>query len=304
MSGPAPFSFGELLDLLRGRQVADAPCPLCSPQRKAINRWKPVLRLWQVDEHLISYHCVHCGASGCAWQDGEPRQIDPGKLVEAKEEREALHANTVAVQRKKARSIYARRRHIQGTLGECYFRDFRRITCKLPETIGYLPGDGRYPPAIVMPFGLTSEPKPGVLSIQPEAVVAVHLTRLGSDGNKLGDQAKIMIGTGAQGFPIVVAPPNDLLGLVITEGIEDALSARQATGLGAWAAGSKDRLVALASAIPDWIDCVTVRPDDDADVGGRRRAVQLVQAICRRMVLGPRGKLRPMYAELNEDGGI
>ena len=62
--------------------------------------------------------------------------------------------------------------------------------------------------------------------------------------------------------------------------------------------------MALADAIPDWIDCVTVRPDDDADGGGRKRALELVQAIRRRMVRGPRGKLRPMYAEFNEDGGI
>ena len=170
--------------------------------------------------------------------------------------------------------------------------------------MGFLHGNDRYPPAVVMPFGLANEVEPGMLAIRPDAVMAVHLTRLNGAGSKLADKPKIMIGQGAQGFPIVVAPPNDLLGLVIAEGIEDALSVHQATGLGAWAAGSKDRLVALADTIPDWMDCVTVRPDVDADGGGRRRAVQLVQAIRSRMVPGPRGKLRPMYAELNEDGGI
>jgi hypothetical protein len=37
------------------------------------------------------------------------------------------------------------------------------------------------------------------------------------------------------GFPIVLAPVNDGLGLSITEGIEDALSLHQATGLPQWA---------------------------------------------------------------------
>lgn len=41
-----------------------------------------------------------------------------------------------------------------------------------------------------------------------------------------------MIGR-SKGAPIVLAPLNDLLGLIVTEGIEDALSAHQATGLGA-----------------------------------------------------------------------
>ena len=46
-----------------------------------------------------------------------------------------------------------------------------------------------------------------------------------------------MIGR-SSGSPIVLAPANDLLGLVISEGIEDALSLHEASGCGAWAAGS------------------------------------------------------------------
>ena len=169
MSGPAPFSFGELIDLLRGRQVADAPCPLCSPHRKPINRSKPVLRLWRIDERLISYYCVHCEASGCvmggrraapdrsskSWsrRNGSVRRCMSRRLPAAQEGTRHLRAPP------------AHPRHV----GRGYFRDHRRITCKLPETMGFLPGDGRYPPAIVMPFGLAprssqvccrSSPKP------------------------------------------------------------------------------------------------------------------------------------------------
>ena len=48
----------------------------------------------------------------------------------------------------------------------------------------------------------------------------------------------------------MLAPMNDLLGLAITEGVEDALSIHAATGLGAWAAGAASRLPALADAVP------------------------------------------------------
>jgi len=70
-------------------------------------------------------------------------------------------------------------------------------------------------------------------------VRGVHLTRLKPDGSDRERTAngKIMIGHSA-GVPIILAPPNDLLGMAISEGIEDALSAHEATGLGAWAAGT------------------------------------------------------------------
>ena len=88
MNGQAHFSHQALLDLLAGRDVADVPCPLCSPLRKTINRKKPVLRLWRVDERMISFCCVHCGASGYAWEGGEPGRTDPGKLAEARRQRD------------------------------------------------------------------------------------------------------------------------------------------------------------------------------------------------------------------------
>jgi hypothetical protein len=89
---------------------------------------------------------------------------------------------------------------------------------------------------------------------------------------------KIMIGK-SSGSPIVLAPPNDLLGLAITEGIEDALSVHEATGLGVWAAGAAGRLPALAERVPNYIDCVTVVADGDDT--GRRNAERLATALRR-----------------------
>lgn len=81
-------------------------------------------------------------------------------------------------------------------------------------------------------FGMPIEPEPGVLAIADNAVMAVQLVKLRPDGSGKADikPNKIIIGQGALGSPIVLAPPNDLLGLAITEGIDDPLSIHEATG--------------------------------------------------------------------------
>jgi len=93
------------------------------------------------------------------------------------------------------------------------------------------------------------------------------------------DSDKITIGRFV-GIPIVLAPPNDLLGLAIAEGIEDALSVHQTTGLGAWASGGASRLPALADTIPDYIEAVTIMVDNDRD--GEQKAGELEQRLAMR----------------------
>ena len=80
----------------------------------------------------------------------------------------------------------------------------------------------------------------------------------------------------------MLAPPNDLLGMAITEGIEDALTVHQATGLGAWAAGAAGRMPALADTVPRYIECVTICAH--ADQAGRDGALGLADALDRRCV--------------------
>jgi len=126
---------------------------------------------------------------------------------------------------------------------------------------------------MVTAIGIAHETEPGKLAIDEDAIRGVHLTSLTADGlGKAGtDRDKIMIGRSI-GSPIVLASPNDGLGLAITEGIEDALSVHEATGLGAWAAGSASRMPALAAAVPDYIECVTIVADaDDAGVANARK---------------------------------
>jgi len=134
---------------------------------------------------------------------------------------------------------------------------------------------GDHPPALIAAFGIATEPEPGALAIADDAVMAVQLVKLLPDGSGKADcePSKVTIGKGALGSPIVCAPPNDLLGLAICEGIENALSVLEATGLGAWASGGATRMPALADSVPSYIECVTVFGDDDD--AGRRHAPDL-----------------------------
>jgi hypothetical protein len=72
-------------------------------------------------------------------------------------------------------------------------------------------------PAMIAAFGMARETKPGLITISDQAVTGVHLTRLRPDGSGKAvfddpdENAKIMIGFSA-GSPVILAPPNDLLG--------------------------------------------------------------------------------------------
>src|SRR5271170_2431550 len=136
-----------------------------------------------------------------------------------------------------------------GTIAETYLRSARSYGGTIQSTVGFLPPTEKYPRALIAAFGITTEPEPGVLAIADDAVLGVHLIKLKPDGSdRLRDDPKCKITIGKSFVaPIVIAPPNDLLGMVIAEGIEDAANAHEASGLGAWAAGTATRLPALAA---------------------------------------------------------
>ena len=133
---------------------------------------------------------------------------------------------------------------------------------------------------MIAAFSLPDEIEPGLLG-EPRNVEAVHLTLLRNDGNGKADTDRSKLFVGSPGnLPIVLAPPNDLLALAITEGIEDGLTAHQATGLGAWAAGSAGRMPALSESLPRYIESVTIRAH--ADRAGQDGALTLAEALTRR----------------------
>ena len=115
----------------------------------------------------------------------------------------------------------------------------------------------------------------------PRDVQAVHLTLLRANGSDKADVEPNKLIVGSPGaLPIVLAPPNDLLGLAVCEGIEDALSSYESTGLGAWAAGSAGRMPTLADTIPDYIEAATIFAH--ADKAGRDGAHGLAERLDKR----------------------
>jgi hypothetical protein len=184
-------------------------------------------------------------------------------------------------QREKARWFWSRRRPIIGTLAEKYLRQARGITCALPPTLAFLRSiKPEYSPAMIAAFAVVDEPEPSQLGT-PSDVDAVHLTLLKPDGSGKAEveRPKLMIGSPGK-RPIIVAPADDLLGLAITEGIEDALTAHQALGLGAWAAGAAGRMPKLADMIPDYIEAVTIFAHPDK--AGQSGACLLAAALRKR----------------------
>jgi hypothetical protein len=269
LSAAVALSFDQARDLTGGRFGAiDAPCPVCGPQRQSgINQRRKTLRLWCTDPNFISYHCARCGEQGWASNSDAGHSVDPpvdtvaiAAEVQRREQDEARERLKIAL------SLW-RRRILTSTALETYLRDARGYAGPIPATLGFLPASGDHAPAMIAAFGMARETLPGEIVIDDAAIRGVHLTSLKPDGSgKAGtDRDKIIIGKSV-GFPIVVAPINDGLGLAITEGIEDALSLHEATGLGAWAAGSASRLPALAERIPGYVEIVSIAADDD-DVG-------------------------------------
>ena len=181
-------------------------------------------------------------------------------------------------QHDKAAWLWGRRRPISGTIAETYLRDVRGYPGTLPPTLAFLPpAKPEQHPALIAAFSLVDEPEPGVLA-SPRNVNAVHLTLLKPDGSGKAnaDPVKLTIGKPRK-WPIVLAPPNDLLGLTICEGIEDALTAHAATGLGAWASASAGFMPGLADSVPSYINAVTIFAH--ADKAGQDGACKLAAAL-------------------------
>jgi hypothetical protein len=259
------LDFESLISLVGDRYgEIDVACPECGPSRRTpSNRERKVLRVWRDQPDFVTFHCVRCGLKGHARRHGAHADIDLVEVARLKAEAAARDADYVRQQQRKARGMWSMAVPIVGTPAEAYLRS-RGICCDLPATLRFLPpSKPEHHPAMIAAFGLAEETEPGRLSITGD-VVSVHLTLLRPDGSGKAnvDPNKIIVGP-SMAMPIVLAPPNDLLGLAITEGIEDALSVHQASGLGAWAAGCASRMPALADAIPFYMDCVSILVDDN-----------------------------------------
>jgi hypothetical protein len=217
----APFTLADINRLAGGSSgTHDVPCPWCGPVRRSpVNQRRRVLRVWRIDTDFASYHCARCGEHGHVTERRhQGRPVDREALARAKADADKRERVSRAERLEKARWLWSQRRPIIGTPAERYLQR-RGYVGPLPPTLAYLPARGEYPHALIAAFGIPTEPEPGELAIADTAVLGVHITRLEPDGTdrERGDGAKIMVGRSA-GWPIVLAPLNDLLGLAITEG--------------------------------------------------------------------------------------
>jgi phage/plasmid primase-like uncharacterized protein len=254
------------------------PCPVCGgTDRFAINVHKQV------------FNCRVCGAKGdvialvqhlddVSFKDAITTLTGDGAGTTPPPKPAKPHDDEDDKASKAAWLWSQRKPIIQGTPPWLYLRK-RAYTGPIPGTLAYLPPRGPYPAAMIAAFGMAAEcDEPAIISA-PKAVTGVHLTRLTADGDKAPNadgKPKIMRGV-CKGAPITISPPNDLLGMAVTEGIEDGLSIYQATGLGVWAAGSAVFMPALAPLIPDYIETVTIYAHDDDS--GRTNTIDLARAI-------------------------
>jgi hypothetical protein len=266
----------------RAQRLSDGsyliPCPVPSHGRGRGDR-TPSLRIGDGASRVL----VHC-YSGCdrlAVLDELRRHglLDRPEKMSVRQKsfprRDGQRPDSYARQQHhKAAWLWSQRQPIVGTIAEAYLRA-RGITCPLPPTLGFLPTrQPEHHPAMIAAFALPDEPEPGVVG-EPHGVEAVHLTLLKPDGSGKADVPKQKIMVGSAAYPIVLAPMNDLLGLAITEGIEDAVTVHQATGLGAWAAGAAGRMPRLS--IPSYVETVTIYAHDDK--AGQDGARKLAEAL-------------------------
>lgn len=244
-------------------------CSACGPYRKsAANRVRRVKAVWRYADNSLTWFCNRCGDKGFAKAGSmlaqRRQRMEPAASLPKRDLTEL------------AARLWSRSMALEGSLAERYLVEGRGLRAPFPATLRYLPPQGDYPATLIGAFGLVEEIEPGVLPY-PQQVTAVHLTALSDDGRVR--VSKRMIGP-VSGQPLVVAPPNDGLGLVLAEGIEDALSLHQATGLGAWAAGSAAHLGKLGGVVPDYVECVTLSGDDN--IAGRDACARLGQALVAR----------------------
>jgi putative DNA primase/helicase len=284
---------------LRGRVERVGPCPVCGGvDRFSINTKKRCFNCRGYgggDVIALIQHLDNCNfAEAVETLAGHRTTLEKSRAANAESHRRARklpgrpggtqsHADLddVARSRELARWLWCKSK-VPGPIIERYLREARGYRGLIPATLRYLPPSEKYPePAMISAFGFASEPQPGLLAITEADITGVHLTKLKLDGSGKADieENKTTIGKENKA-PIILAPVNDLLGLAITEGIEDGLAAFQATGLGVWAAGNAGRMPALAATVPDYVEAVTVY--SHADQAGQHGAVALAEALSRR----------------------
>ena len=168
----------------------------------------------------------------------------------------------------KARAIWRDAVQPQGTPAEAYLRG-RGLTLPLPDSLRFAR----------LPYGRDKALHPCLVALVASAegkLTGIQRTYLTADGRKaFGRDSKRSLGSIA-GHAIRCAPAG-VDGLIVTEGLEDALSLQQEAGKAAWAAAGAGMLPAMR--FPVGTRSVTIGADgDDAGETAARRAANAFTA--------------------------
>ena len=208
----------------------NAPCPICQPERRREQR---ALSIREDGGNLL----LHCFKSGCGFGDICKALGVNGPFAKGREPsayNSSLRQQDEAKRLQCALDIWHASKPITDTRGERYLRG-RGITCDLPKSLRWHPRCFHKPTNVYR----------GAIVAQVGTRGAIHRTFLGSDGARLRERAKLMLGP-CQGAAVHLA--EGCGPLVICEGIETGLSL--ASGLldgspRVWAALSASGLKAI-----------------------------------------------------------
>lgn len=266
--------------------VISCPAPGHSQKDRSLRVWLtgdgPRIHAFASDDTIQCLDYVREKLGLIPWSPGGQPHGLPRRVVQPV--RSGMRDEEVRRSRDTARALWDRSKPGRDTLVEKYLKSRGIDLPSWPPTLRFLSATPpKYPwPAMVAAYALATDSEPGVLAaVRSEDIAGVQLTYLKPDGTGKApvDPQKRSLGRDHT-MPIVLAPMTDSLGLVIAEGIEDALSLHLSTGLAAWAAGGASRLPALAVAVPSYVEAVTIIADDDA--AGRKGADAAAQALDRR----------------------
>lgn len=183
-----------------------------------------------------------------------------------------------------ARLIWSRSVPIPGTLGEKYLRT-RGIKIELPGSLRFHPMLGHHD-------GIGAPAMVAAVQNREGDIAAILRTFLASDGRGKANLKPDKKALGPiRGGAVRLAPPSETLALA--EGIETALSVKQATGIPTWAALGTSNLTRVE--LPGITREVIIAADNDPNCAGESAAQQAAQRFLRegrrvRIVRPPRGK--------------
>ncbi|MPZ36595.1 MAG: hypothetical protein GEU95_00800 [Rhizobiales bacterium] len=233
-------------ELLREYNInlpSDAPgryytvCPQCSHTRKPGNQKLKCLGV-TIGNDRVGFGCNHCGWTGPSKGDG--RASRPSYAAQEPQPHEPDPA---------ALEIWRNAKPAAGTVVDSYLRNRRILLVPPSLRCGSTMHLGRYP----MPTMVAAVQRPD------GKVVAVQTTLLTHAGAKVPTgQPRRTVGALGDGA-VRLAKATDVLGLA--EGVEDALSAMQITGVPCWACLGAGRMHRVA--IPDHVRELNLFGDDD-----------------------------------------